>query len=61
MKPNQRWLDHTIYGIRIALKYRTSHILRDNAVFKLIKAVLLYKLFSRMVVKRGEFSLNVEI
>lgn len=52
MKPNQRWLDHTIYGIRIALKYRTSHILRDNAVFKLIKAILLYKLFSRMVVKR---------
>lgn len=38
-KPNQQWVDHTIYGNRIALKHRTAYVLRDNTFLIFIKGI----------------------
>lgn len=71
-KPNQQWVDHTIYGIRIALKYRTAYVLRDNTSLIFIKGIyaniiiqtnfshIYWSKFSFMLVKRGEFCFTVE-
>lgn len=52
-KANQQWLDHTIYGIRIALKHKTSYVLRDNTLLIFIKGMYpnFVILFSYVLVK----------